>query len=273
MLVAGLVHPHRQEVFPLGGEPIVKQDGTTKNDCERNAVRRLLPWLKAQYPDMSFLVVEDALYANGPHLKEILENGWQFIVNVKPKGNSSLFKAYEARCERKNVEEMIHTEDGYTYHYRFTNNLPLNSSHPDLRVNFIHLTLTSPKGKKTEFTWITSIKVSRGNVVKLVRAARARWKIENETFNTLKNQGYHFKHNYGHGFQHLATNFAYLMLAAFFVDQIIQACCELFRALRQALRSKTKLWEVFRAAFMVHKLKSFKELYQYIAHENYVQLE
>ena len=32
-----------------------------------------------------------------------------------------------------------------------------------------------------------------------MRGGRARWKIENETFNTLKNQGYHFEHNYGHG--------------------------------------------------------------------------
>ena len=36
---------------------------------------------------------------------------------------------------------------------------------------------------------------------------RARWKIENETFNTLKNQGYHFEHNYGHGEQHLSVVF------------------------------------------------------------------
>ena len=34
-----------------------------------------------------------------------------------------------------------------------------------------------------------------------------RWKIENETFNTLKNQGYHAEHNFGHGNQYLAYNF------------------------------------------------------------------
>ena len=42
------------------------------------------------------------------------------------------------------------------------------------------------------------------NIVQLVRAGRARWKIEDEAFNTLKNQGYHLKHNFGHGDRHLS---------------------------------------------------------------------
>jgi hypothetical protein len=44
----------------------------------------------------------------------------------------------------------------------------------------------------------------------LMRGARARWKIENETFNTLKNQGYHFEHNFGHGDQPLRVGGAIL---------------------------------------------------------------
>ena len=49
------------------------------------------------------------------------------------------------------------------------------------------------------------------NLLRVMRGARARWKIENETFNTLKNQGYHFEHNFGHGYRHLSTVFAHLM--------------------------------------------------------------
>ena len=53
-----------------------------------------------------------------------------------------------------------------------------------------------------------------------MRAGRARWKVENETFNTLKNQGYHFEHNYGHGQQHLSVVLAMLMMLAFLLDQV-----------------------------------------------------
>ena len=60
-----------------------------------------------------------------------------------------------------------------------------------------------------------------------MRAGRARWKIENETFNTLKNQDYCFEHNFGHGEKNLSTVFAFLMMLAFLIDQIQQRCCKL----------------------------------------------
>ena len=63
-----------------------------------------------------------------------------------------------------------------------------------------------------------------------MRGGRARWKIENETFNTLKNQGYHLEHNYGHGEQNLSVVLALLMMLAFLVDQVQQLCCPLFQA-------------------------------------------
>ena len=68
------------------------------------------------------------------------------------------------------------------------------------------------------------------NVDVIMRGGRARWKIENETFNTLKNQGYHLEHNYGHGEQNLSVVFAMLMMLAFLVDQTQQLCCPVFQA-------------------------------------------
>jgi hypothetical protein len=76
------------------------------------------------------------------------------------------------------------------------------------------------------------------NLMTLMRGARARWKIENETFNTLKNQGYHFEHNFGHGNQHLATVLMHLMMLAFLIDQIQQRCCRLFQAAWTAQAAK-----------------------------------
>jgi hypothetical protein len=60
---------------------------------------------------------------------------------------------------------------------------------------------------------VTDLRVSKRKVYKLMRGGRARWKIENETFNTLKNQGYNFEHNYGHGEQHLSVVFATLIVS------------------------------------------------------------
>ena len=87
------------------------------------------------------------------------------------------------------------------------------------------------------------------NAFELMRGGRARWKIENETFNTLKNQGYHFEHNYGHGQANLSVVFVLLMMLAFLVDQVLQLTCRLFQAVWRKEESKARMWEHVRALF------------------------
>ena len=118
----------------------------------------------------------------------------------------------------------------------------------DVRVNFIEYWEIGAD-KVQHFSWVTDLRVSKRNVYHLMRGGRARWKIENETFNTLKNQGYNFEHNYGHGTQHLSVVFATLMMLAFLVDQTQQLCCAVFQAVWAKLGSKRMLWERMRALF------------------------
>ena len=82
----------------------------------------------------------------------------------------------------------------------------------DLEVNFLSYEKVSPKGRKNCFSWVTDIPLSEHTLSIVMKGGRARWRIENEVFNTLKNQGYHFEHNFGHGNQHLSNVFAHLML-------------------------------------------------------------
>ena len=117
-----------------------------------------------------------------------------------------------------------------------------------VRVNFIEYWEIG-QDKVQHFSWVTDLRVNKRNVFHLMRGGRARWKIENETFNTLKNQGYHFEHNYGHGEQHLSVVFAILMMMAFLVDQSQQLCCALCQAVWAKLGSKRMLWERMRALF------------------------
>jgi hypothetical protein len=92
----------------------------------------------------------------------------------------------------------------------------------------------------------------------------ARWNIENETFNTLKNQGYHCEHNFGHGNQYLSTVLMHLMMLAFLIDQIQQCCCRLFQAALTAARSKTRLWRKLRNRFDLCLIPNWEVLYQSI---------
>ena len=60
MLGAAIIHPDLREVIPLMPEPIVKQDGTAKNDCERNAAKRFLVKLRQDHPHLKFIITEDS---------------------------------------------------------------------------------------------------------------------------------------------------------------------------------------------------------------------
>jgi hypothetical protein len=94
-----------------------------------------------------------------------------------------------------------------------------------------------------------------------MRGGRARWRIENETCNTRKNQGYQFEHNFGHGYQHLSVVFALLLMLAFLVDQVQQMCYPLFQAVWAKLGSKRRRWEKMRAVFYTYALASMRQLF------------
>ncbi|MGA2069456.1 MAG: hypothetical protein ABSG86_31180 [Thermoguttaceae bacterium] len=100
MLAAVIVHPNIKEVIPLAPEPIQKQDGSTKNDCERNAARRLLAKIRREHPRLKLIVVEDGLASNGPHVRDLIESDMHFILGVKPGDHAFLFEQVEAACRQ-----------------------------------------------------------------------------------------------------------------------------------------------------------------------------
>ena len=126
--------------------------------------------------------------------------------------------------------------------------MPLNKSNQNIQVKFIEYWEIKNDESK-HFSWITDFVITKDNVYDIMRAGRARWKIENETFNTLKNQSYNFEHNYGHGKINLSVNLALLMMLAFLVDQAQQLACSLFQAVLEKEGNKKKLWEDVRHLF------------------------
>ena len=277
MLCAALVHPDNREVFIMGCEPIIQQDGRQKNDCELNAGKRLFAQMDNDYKvyqdQYNFLIVEDALYANAPHLQCLQSNGYSYIVNVKPDSHKSLFAHIAGRRERNQTKVSIISKEGITHRFEWVNNIPLNNSDANIRVNFLHYEQTNKKGKKTTFTWVTDIKLNIKRVWSIMKTGRSRWKIENETFNTLKNLGYHFEHNYGHGQDHLSTTLAHLMLLAFYIDQFVQACSTVFRKVEGEIRTKIKLWGMIKSIFQTTSCTSMDFIYRRIASLFKIQLE
>jgi hypothetical protein len=263
MLGAAIIHPDFRAVIPLMPEPIVKQDGTHKNDCERNAAKRFITKLRQDHPHLKFIITEDALSSNAPHIETLHDSGCHYILGVKEGDHAYLFQQVQMAEEAGRVTyyERHDRAAGVIHRFRFVNNVPLNASRADVRVNFIEYWEIG-QSQVQHFSWVTDLRVSKRNVYKLMRGGRARWKIENETFNTLKNQGYNFEHNYGHGEQNLSVVFATLMMLAFLVDQTQQLCCALFQAVWAKLGSKRLLWERMRALFYDYAFASMRQLFE-----------
>lgn len=268
MLGAALVHPDFREVIPLAPEPIEKQDGDNKNDCERNAGVRLLEKIRAEHPKLKFIVLEDALASNAPHIRLIKKLNMHFLLGVKPGDHEYLFDQVQDAHEDDRMQTLSWQEGDVFYEICFVHQLSLNASNQDLQVNFLEYSEFDADGtRRRHFSWVTDLRITRNNAKHLVRGGRSRWKIENETFNTLKNQGYHFEHNFGHGQQHLCTVFAMLMMLAFLVDQTQQLCCPLFRATWKKVGSKRSLWEKLRSHFYHFRFCSMRSLYEAILYD------
>jgi hypothetical protein len=263
MLGAAIIPPDLRAVMPLMPEPIVKLDGMAKNACERNAAKRFVAKLRQDHPHLKFIVTEDSLSANAPHIETLHAQGLHYILGVKEGDHAYLFQQVQTaeHAGRVTSYERHDRAAGVVHRFRFVNDMPLNASHPDLRTNFVEYWEIGAT-KVQHFSWVTDLRVSQRHVFHLMRGGRARWKIENETFNTLKNQGYNFEHNYGHGEQHLSVVFAILMMLAFLVDQAQQLCCALFQAVWAKLGSKRMLWERMRALFYDYAFASMRQLFE-----------
>jgi len=265
MLAGCLVHPDHKHVLPIAPEPIIKQDGAQKNDCERNASQRLLADFRREHPHLEIIVIEDGLAANTPHVKVLRSLNFNFILSVKPGDHAHLFESIDNTAEYGLSRWHETVEKGVKRRYQFINGVPLTGGEDPVHINFLRYWETLKDGTTREFSWITDYELSMGNVAKIMKGGRARWKIENETFNTLKNQGYQFEHNFGHGNKNLSVNFAMLMMLAFLIDQIQALCCKAFQRAVAKRVNKKSFWERMRSIIFDLPLKGWGHLWDAIA--------
>ena len=263
VLGAAIVHPDYKEVVPLAPEMIVKQDGNAKNDCERNAAKRFLKKVRQDHPRLGLIVIEDGLSSNAPHIRDLQVHGMHYILGAKEGDHPLLFHTLREADDTVEFSMTDGENPKITHRFRFLNNVPLNQANIDLKVNVLEYWEVSDE-KTLHFSWVTDFTITRDNACILMRGGRARWKIENETFNTLKNQGYNFEHNYGLGKEHLSEVFVMLMMLAFLIDQTQQLTSAIFKAAWAKLGTKRALWENIRNLFYSYEVESMEMIYRAI---------
>jgi len=272
LLGAVSVHPKQSTVFPVACEAIVKQDGSTKNDCELNASKRIIPQIRAALGEEKVIAIFDALYINGPHIKALLSENMSYIIGSK--GSTYVDVQIENLRKTGQLKTLTWQTEDKKCTVNYANGLILNGQHQEILTNYFEYIETDQESAEQTFysTWITDIEIKEENLEELVAVARSRWKIENETFNTLKNQGYHLEHNYGHGKKYLATNFAILTFLAFLTDQIAQHLDKDFQAAKAVCKTFKSLWEKIRSIFYLLPTMSMNAIYRFIIKQRQVKI-
>jgi hypothetical protein len=249
---AALMHPDKRQVFPLAPEEVKNTDGQDKQDCEVEAGKRLVRKIRRSHGKLKIIIVGDSLYSKQPFMEELAEERMRYVLVVKEEDHKLLMEWVNEQRQLKEVSRLeVKDKKGRLHIYEWINEVPLNGNKNTLWVNYFEYWLVVGGKVTYHNSWVTDFTVGEGNVGELVRIGRCRWKIENETFNTLKNQGYHIEHNFGHGEKHLSINFLLLNLLAFFMHQIFELTDSLYQECRRAFGSRRNLWDHLRSSIHI----------------------
>ena len=215
-LGASIVAPGHTHVLPLPPAFIAPQDGAEKQDCERNAVKRWLARHGGSLAHLRPVFLGDDLFACQPVAEAIQAAGGNFILTCKPSSHKTVTEYLSGAKLEEHRQTALKRGKRTTTVYRWLRDVPLRDSADALKVNWFSIEILNDKGRRTYHnSFVTDLAVTAGNVAELAACGRARWKIENETFNVLKCGGYNLEHNFGHGKDTLASVMVVLNLLAF----------------------------------------------------------
>jgi len=240
LLAATVVAPGHSKVIPLFPEFIVTQDGAEKQDCERNAVKRWYEKHGERLRPSRPVYLGDDIFACQPIAKMLNDNGDDFIFTAKESSHKALYDFMAGAEPERHEVKVRKRKSTETRRYRWFQDVPLRDGKDAMLVNWIGMEIADAKGKvKFSTAWVTSLPVSKYNVVDIADAGRSRWKIENESFNVMKNHGYELEHNFGHGEKFLAMTLAAFNLLAFAWHTVLDLVEPPWQAARGAVAKRT----------------------------------
>ncbi len=220
VLGAAIVGPGQVAAVPLPVEIIRPQDGSKKQDCERNAVKRWLQRIGPRLKDLEPVYLGDDLYACQPVCEAIRAAGGNFILTARRSSHKALYEELD-RCRPETLDRRvtrgIRKPKKYRYRYSWQPDLRIRGGEAAMPVTWVCLEIHDMAEKKLTYrtAFVTDLPVSRTNVADIVACGRSRWRVENAEFNVLKNLGYNLERNFGHGEKNLASVLLVLNLLAF----------------------------------------------------------
>lgn len=177
-----------------------------KQDCELRAFERLAEKLKTHFPRLKIILFMDALYATQAVMGLSHHYGWEYMIKL-PK-NKLKHLAKRINAERKNKQivqdapyyrgrrQEFYWVNGIEYGYDWQLSIALvaclerreelNKSTGEIEVNY------------SEHVWISSVALSIDNVYEMCNLGARKKQCIEDSMNTEKNRGYHYKHAFSY---------------------------------------------------------------------------
>ena len=269
VLAASIVKPGKNWVLPLRPEFVEPQQGYDKQDCESRAMRRWLELNASRYSNLNPVYLGDDLYANQPVCEAVLAQGAHFLFVCKPDSHKTLGEYLTGVEIPSRSRKMKHGKKHATHAWRWMRGLPIRDGKDALAVNWLELTIRDANDKITyRNSFVTDLPVDADNVEAFAAAGRARWKIENETFNTLKTKGYNLEHNFGHGKVNLSAVLATFNLIAFAIHRAAELADATWKAAIEAAGARVRFFGNLRALTAYLLFPSWESLLKTLAFQS-----
>ena len=262
-----LVAPGRSAVVSLEPEFIWPQDGSEKEDCEQNAIKRWVERNHHRFAPYTLTILADDLHSRQPTCQLLLEKKINFILVCKESSHPALYEELDLLSRLEGAvstlqERVWNGRFHEVKRYRYASALPLRAGEDALRVNWCEVSVLNEQTGAILYksAFITNFAITDKNVATIIRSGRARWKNENESHNTLKNHGYNLEHNFGHGDHYLSMILLCLNLLAFLTHTFMDISDTIYRAIRRELGSRKTFWDDVRALTRYHIFDSWSQL-------------
>lgn len=176
-------------------ETYTDKDGNTyrkfdKQDCELKASYRLLEKIKKRFPKLPIIIGGDALYLGRPFLELCDEYKFEYIIR---------YKETDAPTIKRNFDEIKIIDNNYEYQNEIIfGDLKDNKFYTLNVISYDEEQLNEKTGDitSTNFSFVTSLKITNKNKEQLVLLGRRRWKIENKGFKEQKSDILNITHIY-----------------------------------------------------------------------------
>ena len=267
-----IVAPGKAQVIALEPEFILPQDGHEKQDCEMAAAKRWISQHGPRYAGKGVTILGDDLYSKQPFCQLLKNEHFHFILVCKGDSHPQMTETLDflakdgvlASCSKRHwngKQAEIST-------YRFANQVPLRAGPDAISVNWCEIRVTAENTGELLYhnSFVTNFELSEATVEAVVRDGRARWKVENENNNVLKNKGYHLEHNFGHGDHFLSSLLLSLNLLAFLFHTVLDLVDERYLKIRQELASRKTFFHDLDALTRYLIFDTWDQLFDFMFH-------